>query len=153
MGFLDIGSKKHQGQRRQEHLFSNDRDWVTFQRLTTYHLFWGSHFNDQVLRETFNWIYRKYASTNNNSSICWVFVVFSRKVLQADSRINHLASKMCLEPCWINVRELKIWGRERVRVRDLTWSFWACSEKKKDSLESFVSLFSPKMFSTVTEEG
>ena len=56
---------------------------------------------------------------------------FLEKFLQADSRINHLASKMCLEPCWINVRELKIWGRERVRVRDLTWSFWACSEKKK----------------------
>ena len=51
MGFLDIGSKKHQGQHRQEHLrlLSNDGNWVTFHRLTTYHLFLGSHFGSELL--------------------------------------------------------------------------------------------------------
>ena len=32
-----------------------------------------------LLRETFTWIYRKYANSNNNSSIFRVFVFFSRK--------------------------------------------------------------------------
>ena len=32
-----------------------------------------------LLQETFTWVYRKYGNTNNNSSICRVFVVFSRK--------------------------------------------------------------------------
>ena len=39
MGFLDIGIKKHQGQRRQ----NGDGDCVTFHRLTAYHLFMASY--------------------------------------------------------------------------------------------------------------
>ena len=99
MGVLDIGIEKHQGQHRQENLLllSIDGDCVTSHGLTAYHLFLGSYFEATpttgmargtdgfmikfwtLLHETFTWIYRKYAKTNNNTSICRVFVVFPRK--------------------------------------------------------------------------
>ena len=50
MDFLDTGNKKHQGQHWQEHLrlLSNNGDYVTFHRLTAYHLFLGSHFDETL---------------------------------------------------------------------------------------------------------
>ena len=100
MGFLDIGIKRHQGQHRQENLWllsKVDGDCVTSHGLTAYHLFLGSYFeatlttgmarstdtlwssSELFFTETFTRIYRKYANTNNNSSICRVFVVSPRK--------------------------------------------------------------------------
>ena len=42
-----------------------------------------------------------------------------------------------------NIREFWIWGGERLRVRDLTYSFCACS-KQKDNPEIFILLFFTK---------
>ena len=93
MGFQDTGNKKHRRQHRQENLplLSNDGDWITFHRLPAYRLFLGSHFDGNaylvwraariwtLLHEALKWIYRKYATTNDNTSFCRVFVVFSTK--------------------------------------------------------------------------
>ena len=60
MGFLDIGSKKHQGQRRQEHLILSKTTEIALlfkdRPLTT--CFWARIstviLDDQVLQETYN---------------------------------------------------------------------------------------------------
>ena len=51
-----------------------------------------------------------------------------------------------------NIRELYIQGRERLRVRDLTSSFFAYSQNI-DSPESFILLFFTRKVSTVTFSG
>ena len=73
------GNKKHQGQHRQEHLrlLSNYGDRVTFHRLTAYHLFLGSHFDERLPRVTRGTA--EYATTTNNTSFFRVFVVSSTK--------------------------------------------------------------------------
>ena len=93
IGFLDIGIKKEnlwllsKGIRRLRYFLridhlppvlglvfrGNTYDWHGARHGYFVIKFWT------LLHETFTWIYRKYADTNNNSSICRVFVVFSRK--------------------------------------------------------------------------
>ena len=56
--------------------------------------------------------------------------------------------------CFTNIRDLKIQGRGRLRVRDLTLSFFSYPENI-DSRESFILPFFTGKVSTVTfnEEG
>ena len=46
-----------------------------------------------LLHETFNWICRKYATTNNNSNICLVFVAYSTKSSDKQIRQKPFGSK------------------------------------------------------------
>ena len=116
MGFQDTGIKKHQGQHRQENLWLLSKvyeDYVTTHGLTAYHLFLGSYFeatlttgmargtdtlwlsSELFFTRHLPRIYGKYAKTNNNSSICRVFVVFYRgKVRLSRFTQNHLAQKL-----------------------------------------------------------
>ena len=50
-----------------------------------------------LLHETFTWIYRKYANTNNNSSIFRVFVVFSRKSSGKQIHAKTIWLKQCVK--------------------------------------------------------
>ena len=115
MGFLDIGIKKHQEHRRENLLLLSKvhGDCVTSHGLTAYHLFLGSYFEATLttgmargtdtlwlsseLFFTFTWIYRKYADTINNSSICRVFVVFSRKSSGTHIHAKNIWLKKCFE--------------------------------------------------------
>ena len=97
-----LGREKHQGQRRQERLLSNDRDCVPFQRLTAYHLFLDSHFNsNQKMIKFFVRHLTKFIGNMPPPITARAFVgylsFFLGKFRQADSCINHLALKMCLE--------------------------------------------------------
>ena len=65
-------------------------------------------------------MYRKYA-TNNNSSICWVFVVFFQESSGKQvPGINHLALKICLEP----TLEMKQKLFPRNKLRNTQFTLW-----------------------------
>ena len=122
MGFLDIGIKKHQGSIGKRIFDCSQRsteialtiallltDWplttCSWARISRQHLrlawraarilmikFWT------LLHETFTWIYRKYANTNKNSSICRIFVVFSRKSSVSRFTQKPFGSKNVVKP-------------------------------------------------------
>ena len=133
MGFLDTGNKKHQGQHRQEHLrlLSNDGDCVTFHRLTAYHLFLGSHFDGNaylvwraariwtLLHEALNWIYRKYATTNDNTSFCRIFVVFSTKSSSKQTHAKTISLKKCVWKLTLDLKH-KVFPRNKIRNTQFT---------------------------------